>query len=203
MALFSSNFWPRQTLPALLFGSITSAVGITVLAWAVHAEKTNVVYGMMALVGHGVMMRMNPAYLHGLAYFPNMTASVSCLLCFATPFGGLVGLTVMSTVFTNKSGAGERDPKDGMVWALVAVTPFMWLCVLLTALLGNVWILKDGGHEVVSGPYLWSLATRKKLTRERLSRGNGSEPPRHGGTGSADVTVIRPQSPDISQTQMA
>jgi hypothetical protein len=149
------------------------------------------------------MMRMNPAYLHGLAYFPNMTASVSCLLCSATPFGGLVGLTVMSTVFTNKSGAGERDPKDGMVWALIAVTPFMWLSVLLTALLGNVWILKNGGHEVVSGPYLWSLVTRKKLTRERLSRGNGLEPIRHGGIGPADVTVVRPQSPDISQTQMA
>jgi hypothetical protein len=173
MAIFSSNVWPRQTLPALLLGGITSAVGITILAWAVHAENANVVYGMMALVGHGVMMRMSPGSLHGLAYFPTMTAPISCLVSFAMPLGGLVGLTIMSTVFINKSGVGQQDPKDGIMWAFIAMIPFMWLCVLLTTFLGSVWILKDGGHEVVNGAYLWSFATRKKLTRERISRGDG------------------------------
>jgi hypothetical protein len=113
MAMLSSNVWPRQTLPALLLGGITSVVGTTVLAWAVHAEKTTVVYGMMALVGHGVMMRMNPGPLHGLAYFPTITAQITCLVAFAMPFGGLVGLTIMSTVFNNNSGVGQENPKEG------------------------------------------------------------------------------------------
>jgi hypothetical protein len=170
MAMFSSNVWPRQTLPALLLGSITSSVGITVLAWAVHAAKTNVIYGMMALVGHGVGIRMNPASLHGLAYFPTMTAQISCLVSFAVPFGGLVGLTIMSTVFTNKSGESQLDPQRGIMWAFIAMMPVMWLSVLLTTLLGNVWIRKEGGHEVVNGAYLWSFVTRKKLDRERRDR---------------------------------
>jgi hypothetical protein len=114
MAMLSSNVWPRQTLPALLLGGITSAVGTTVLAWAVHAEKRTVVYGMMALVGHGVMMRMNSGSLHGLAYFPTITAQITCLVAFAMPFGGLVGLTIMSTVFNNKSGVGQENPKEGI-----------------------------------------------------------------------------------------
>lgn len=170
MAMFSSNVWPRQTLPALLLGSITSSVGITVLAWAVHAAKTNVIYGMMALVGHGVGIRMNPASLHGLAYFPTMTAQISCLVSFAVPFGGLVGLTIMSTVFTNKSGESQLDPQLGIMWAFIAMMPIMWLSVFLTTLLGNVWIRKEGGHEVVNGAYLWSFVTRKKLDRERRDR---------------------------------
>ena len=172
MALFSSNVWPRQTLPALLLGGTTSALGITVLAWAVQAENDRLVYGMMALVGHGVMMRMNPGSLHALAYFPVMTASISCLVSFALTLGSLVGLTLMSTMFTNKSGLDQKNPKNGIAWAFVAIIPFSWLSVLLTACLGNVWVLKDGGHEVVNGTYAWSVITRKKLTRDRISGGD-------------------------------
>lgn len=201
MALFSSNVWPRQTLPALLFGGITSAVGITVLAWAVHTENTNVVYGMMALVGHGVMMRMNPASLHGLAYFPTLTAPVSWLMCFAAPFGGLVGLTIMSTVFTNKSGLREQNSKDGITWALIAIVPFMWLCVLLTTLLGNVWILKDGGHEVVHGIYLWSFIDGKELKRERMTCGDEAYPGNRGLAADDGTAVERPP-PDTLQMQI-
>ncbi|KAJ5948302.1 hypothetical protein N7466_001317 [Penicillium verhagenii] len=173
MAMFSSNIWPRQTLPALMLGSLASAVGITVLAWAVKAAQTNTIYGMMAVVGFGIGSRMNPGSLHGLAYFPAMTAQISCLVSFALPFGGLVGLTIMSTVFTNKSGMDESDPKKGIMWAFIAMMPFMWISVVLTTFLGNVWIKKDGGHEVVNGAYLWSFVTRKKLTRERRDRGEG------------------------------
>ena len=170
MAMFSSNIWPRQTFPALFLGSITSAVGITVLAWAVHASKTGVIYGMMALVGHGVGIRLNPASLHGLAYFPSMTAPISCLVSFAIPFGGLVGLTTMSTVFTNKSGVEESNPKSGIMWAFIAMIPFMWLSVLLTTFLGNAWLLKGGGHEVVNGSVVWSLNSRRSLVKERRDR---------------------------------
>jgi hypothetical protein len=144
---------------------------MTVLAWGVKTGHTSVIYGMMALVGHGIGMRMNPASMHGLAYFPAMTAQISCLSSFAVPFGGLLGLTIMSTVFTNKSGAGEGDAKGGIMWAFIALLPFMWLSVLITTFLGNVWILKEGGHEVVNESYLWSLIFRRKLVRERRDRG--------------------------------
>ncbi|KAJ5676180.1 Major facilitator superfamily domain general substrate transporter [Penicillium macrosclerotiorum] len=170
MAMFSSNVWPRQTFPALLLGSLTAAIGITVLAWAVHASKTSLIYGMMALVGHGVGIRLNPASLHGLAYFPAMTAQISCLVSFAVPFGGLVGLTIMSTVFTNKSGAHEGNPRSGIMWAFIAMIPFMWVSVLLTTFLGNVWILKGGSHEVVNRAYLWSIVTGRGLEKERRDR---------------------------------
>ncbi|KAJ5681424.1 uncharacterized protein N7477_001364 [Penicillium maclennaniae] len=170
MAMFSSNVWPRQTFPALMLGSLTSAVGISVLAWAVHVGKTSVIYGMMALVGHGVGMRMNPASLHGLAYFPAMTAQISCLASFAIPFGGLIGLTIMTTVFTNKSGVEESDARDGIKWAFIAMIPVMWLVVVLTTFLGNVWILKEGGHEIATRPYLWNLLLRRDLKKEERIR---------------------------------
>ena len=176
MAMFSSNVWPRQTLPPLLLGSVTSAVGMTVLAWAVHIRSTTLVYGMMALVGHGVLVRMNPASLHGLAFFPTMTAQISCLAAFALPFGGLVGLSIMSTVFTNKSGQEQQYASDGIAWAFIAVAPFMWLCVIATALLGNVWIAKDGSNQVFDGVYLWNAFVGKGLVGERITRGGVSEP---------------------------
>jgi hypothetical protein len=172
MAMFSTNVWPRQTLPALLLGNTTSAVGITVLIWAIDIEKTSLIYGMMALTGHGIGMRLNPGSLHGLGYFPTKTASVAFLVSFALPFGGTTALTLMSTVFNNKSGARHTDAKEGIRYGFIAVVPFMWFAVILATFLGNVWIMKDGGHEVVNGAYLWSCITRKKLIREKRTRGD-------------------------------
>lgn len=179
--MFFTNVWPRQTLPSLVLGGITSAVGITVLAWATQAEQLTVVYGMMALTGHGVGLRLNAGSLHGLAYFPQMTASITCLVSFALPFGGAVCLTLMSTVFNNKSGDKQQNPKDGIMWAFIAIIPFMWFTLLITLCLGNVWIGKDGSHEVVNGSYFWSLLTGKKLVRERKTRGEGAEDSTNGG----------------------
>ncbi|SPO06506.1 related to putative multidrug transporter [Cephalotrichum gorgonifer] len=168
-ANFFLNVWPRQTTPILLVGSITSAVGITVLAWAVGAGQVNTVYGMMALTGFGVGSRLNPGTLHGLAYFPDRTAVITCLVSFANPFGGTVGLTLMGAVFNNKIGPTPDDAKEAIKWAYITMVPFMWACVLVTTFLGNVWIRKDG-HEVVHGAYLWSLVFGKKLERETISR---------------------------------
>lgn len=170
MAIFSVNVWPRQTLYPLLMGGITSAVGVTVLAWAVSIRNTNLIYGMMALTGHGVGIRLSPASMHGLAYFPGSTAAITCLFSFAVPFGGTITLTLMSTVFNNKNGIAHVNAKSGIMWAFVSIIPFMWLCVLLTTFLGNVWINKEGDHEVVNGAYLWSFITRKRLVREKRTR---------------------------------
>ncbi|KAJ5523769.1 hypothetical protein N7494_010419 [Penicillium frequentans] len=176
LAMFASNNWPRQTLPILILA------------------QTDVIYGMMALVGFGIGSRMNPASLHGLAYFPAMTAQISCLVSFALPFGGLVGLTIMSTVFTNNSGNDESNPKQGIMWAFIAMIPFMWISVILTTFLGNVWIKKNGGHEVVNGAYLWSLVTRKELTRERRDRGENVPPVIDEKERDVEMTPVQPVS---------
>src|ERR1700743_2773752 len=181
MAMFICNVWPRQTLPALLLGSITSAIGITVLSYALDSERTPLIYGMMALTGHGVGMRMNPGSLHGLAYFPNLTAPITFVVSFAFPFGGTVAVTLIATVFNNKFGnkaditsqaESQAAAKRGIHFAFIAMIPFMWMIVLLTCGLGNVWIEKNGDHEVVNGIYLLSLLTGKKLVREKKRRGD-------------------------------
>ncbi|OAA54661.1 Major facilitator superfamily domain, general substrate transporter [Cordyceps fumosorosea ARSEF 2679] len=173
MAIFAAKVWPRQTLPPLAFGALTTAVGISVLAWAVHARNTSVIYGMLALIGQGVMLRMNPASLHYLGYFPDRTSQITCLSAFAIPFGGLVGLTIMTTVFNNKSGVDHLDAKEGITWAFISMIPFMWACVLLALCLGNVWILKNGDHEILHGSYILGLLRRGPLNKELRHRGEG------------------------------
>lgn len=171
MAQYATNTWPRETFPPLLMGSISSAVGITVLAWATHEGTTSTILGMMALTGHGVGMRMSPSALHGLAFFPEMTAQITCLVSLAVPLGGTVTLTLMSTVFNNKSGPDNQNARGGVMYAFVSLIPCMWLCVVGTMFLGNAWILEGGGHEVVHGSYFWSWAVGRELPRERRVRG--------------------------------
>ncbi|KAK0649799.1 major facilitator superfamily domain-containing protein [Cercophora newfieldiana] len=174
---FSANFfmgaWPRQTQPTILLATVTASVGITVLAWATEAGKVSLVYGMMALTGYGVGLSFNPGSLHALAYFPSMTAPIQCLVTFANPFGGTVGLTLMSTVFSNKSGEGHSDQKSGIMWAFVSVIPIMWASVLAALLLGNVWIkpVKEGGHDVVHGAWMLSFVTGNRLEKTKMIRG--------------------------------
>lgn len=171
MAQYATNTWPRETFPPLFLGSITSAVGITVLAWATHEGSTSTILGMMALTGHGVGMRMSPSALHGLAFFPDMTAQITCLVSLAVPLGGTVALTLMSTVFNNKSGPDNQKARQGIMYAFVSLIPFMWLCVVGTMFLGNVWILKDGSHEITHASPLWGWAVGRELPREKRARG--------------------------------
>ena len=170
-AMMFSSIWPRQTFPVLMLGSTCSAVGMTVMAWAVRAERTSVLYGMMALVGFGVAIRLNPGSLHGLAYFPDDTARITCLAAFALPCGGLIGLTIMTTVFTNKNLDAGAHAHDSIMWAFISIIPFMWVGVIATALLGNVWILDDDGYEVTEETYLWALLRGRKITKQFRTRG--------------------------------
>ncbi|KAK4223111.1 major facilitator superfamily domain-containing protein [Podospora fimiseda] len=164
------NVWPRQTFPVLALGTTMTAVGISVLSWACHEQNQNLIYGMMALTGFGVGTSMNPGSLHGLAYFPDMTAAITCVVSFATPFGGTVALTIMSTVFNNKSGINHEDPKIGIAWGFIALLPIMWTAVFVTTLLGNVWVSKESGHEVVHRSWFWSVVMRKKLETVKLAQ---------------------------------
>ncbi|KAK4143488.1 major facilitator superfamily domain-containing protein [Dichotomopilus funicola] len=164
------NTFPRQTLPILVLGTTCSAVGISMIAYAVHTDYLNLVYGMMALTGFGIGVNTNPSTLHGLAYFPGSTAPITCLASFAYPFGGTITLTIMSTVFNNRSGAMHEDPKSGIFWAYISVVPIMWTAVLITAFLGNVWIGKDGNHEVMHGSYFFHLVTGRKPQKITMRR---------------------------------
>lgn len=59
---------------------------------------------MMTLVGGGIVLRSMAAPLHGIGLFKHLRASVIALLAVAVPFGGTIGLTIMSAVFNNISG---------------------------------------------------------------------------------------------------
>ena len=211
-AVYFSNVWPRQTQPSLMLATTCAATGITVLAWATSAtaaaakdNTTAVIYGMMALTGYGVGLSSNPGSLHALAYFPAMTAPITCLGEFAFPLGGTVGLTLMSTVFNNAGGAdadaeagGEDGVKTAISWAFVAIVPVMWCSVLAAACLGNVWILQgdgNGGHDVVHGAWLWHLLRGKPLERHRMSREDPA-----AGSGGDDNKLMPLRSLDKAQT---
>lgn len=171
--MFLVNQYPRQTIYPLMLGSLASAVGIQVLCYAIDVGNLPLIYGMMALAGFGVGVRMSPSSMHGLAYFPANTAQITCIFAFAMPFGGAVGLTLMSTVFNNKLGPADTNAKTAIMYAYYTVVPFMWLCVLACLFLGNVWINKHGDHEVVNGAYILSVLTRRELVKEKRTRGGG------------------------------
>lgn len=171
-ATFFSNVFPRQTQPTLVLATISASTGITVLAWATDQQNLPLVYGMMALTGFGTGLSFNPGSLHALALFPTLTAPIQCLVSFSNPFGGTVGLTIMSTVFNNKSGVNNSNPKSGIMWAFIAIMPIMWVSVLATTFLGNVWIRPDkekgDGYDVVKGVWLWSVLFRRKLAMQHM-----------------------------------
>lgn len=192
--MFMSNIFPRQTIYPLLLGSVCSAVAVQVLCWAIDAGRLATIYGMMALAGFGVGVRMSPSTMHGLAFFPGSTAQITCVFAFALPFGGAVGLTIMSTVFNNKLDVGgDGNYKEAIMYAYYAIVPFMWLCVLAVLFLGNVWVRKNGHHEVVNRAYLLSLVTGKTLARETRHRGEGALSGTQNLTGMEVVETSRHQ----------
>jgi hypothetical protein len=93
-----------MTFPPIFLGTTVETIGVGLLAWAMYTERTATVYGMMSLVGAGIGLRFMAAPLHGLGIFRQHRAAVVGLLSVAIPFGGTLGLTVMSTVFNNVSG---------------------------------------------------------------------------------------------------
>ncbi|OHE90834.1 major facilitator superfamily transporter [Colletotrichum orchidophilum] len=201
---FLCNSWPRKTFPSIFIGSILEMLGIGLLAWAIYTEHDPTVYGMMALTGVGIGLRIMPVPLHGVGYFPKKIAAVISLMAVAYPFGGTLGLTIMTTVFNNASGISEDSPlrdfealgslptttqqqvthnaKMGVVWAFVAICPFMVLCTISASFLGNVYIGKveegenERQNEIYEGVYLLSYFRRRGTTknvrrREHLSGG--------------------------------
>jgi hypothetical protein len=174
--MYMCNIYPRQTFYPLFLGSFIEALGITILAWALYNGHTATIYGMMALTGAGTGLRFMPGSLHGIGFFPNDLASVLSMMAFAIPFGGTIAMTLMDTVFNNKSslsasstsGNGSQissiaglpasvqelvryNAKMGVVYAFIAIAPFNWLCVLAAGLLGNVRITRKRQVDERSG----------------------------------------------------
>lgn len=136
-----------MTFPSVFLGTLTESVGLGVLAWAIWADELSVIYGMMAVIGCGSGLRFMASPLHGIGIFRHLRASVIGLMAVAVPFGGTIGLTIMSAVFNNISGLGSNSEnfsqvqsesgganqesihqaKMGVVWAFVAITPLVAL----------------------------------------------------------------------------
>lgn len=152
-----------MTFPPLFMGTAIDMTGVGVLAWALYAEQEAAILGTMALVGCGMGLRFMVAPLHGIGIFRDQRAAVIGLMAVAVPFGGTVGLTIMSAVFNNLSGLGADvstlggqsgvaaeqavdgakvrrrrttreasaaltdGTKMGVVWAFVAILPFLVL----------------------------------------------------------------------------
>ncbi|KFA47413.1 hypothetical protein S40293_05406 [Stachybotrys chartarum IBT 40293] len=180
--MFLCNRWPRMTFPPMVLGTMIEAIGVGLLGYAIWTENRATVFGMMALVGYGAGLRYMVGPLHGVGLFHEHRAAIIGLLAVANPFGGTLGLTIMSTVFNNVSGldSGDGDfsqirngpegtvdeaiynAKMGVVWAFVAITPLMILSWLCTFMLGNV---RFGGeadsgtvkNKATTRPYLWTL----------------------------------------------
>ncbi|KAI6354597.1 hypothetical protein MCOR25_008541 [Pyricularia grisea] len=110
LSMFLCNRYPRNTFVPTMFGSIVEAVGIGMLAWALYHEDTPTIYGMMALTGVGTGVRFLSVQLHIIGIFRNSIATVISLMAVTLPFGGTLGLTIMTTVFNNESGIGSDSP---------------------------------------------------------------------------------------------
>ncbi|KAI0381506.1 MFS general substrate transporter [Hypomontagnella monticulosa] len=184
LSMLFCNGWPRQTFLPLFLGSVIEAVGVGMMAWALYFENLPTIYGMMALTGVGTGMRFMPGNLHAVGFFREHIATVVSITSVAITFGGTLGLTIMSAVFNNTSGISRSSPfqkdynvsdklsdeaksalingvKNGITWAFVSLTPFMVLCIIASACLGNVTITKEpngeSGHRLTHGSYLLSL----------------------------------------------
>lgn len=95
-----------MTFPPIFLGNLIESVGAGMLALTMYREDKPAIFGMMALVGFGMGVRLMPASLHGVGRFRKDRAAVIGLLSVSVPLGGTIGLTIMSTVFNNTSGIG-------------------------------------------------------------------------------------------------
>ncbi|KAL5333817.1 major facilitator superfamily domain-containing protein [Aspergillus crustosus] len=104
---------PAQTFLPLTLGTITETLGIALVTYGIHAQRTSLINGMMVLAGAGTGIRMMPANLHAVGIWPDRIAPALSVMRFALPFGGTVGVAVMGSVFNNKL-AGLGGSAQGM-----------------------------------------------------------------------------------------
>lgn len=168
MAMYMCNVRPAQTFLPLFVGSVVEGVGLAVLAYAVSIRHDTLVSVFLAVSGAGTGLRFMPVVLHAAGIWSTRVPAMQSLLSFILPLGETVGISMMGAVFTNKlrhytsdilpngGGAGNITTLDGLpgpikeavqnaaarsvMWALIAVLPFVGLSIIASAFLGNVWI---------------------------------------------------------------
>lgn len=171
-AIIFLTYWPRQTFPPLLIGTLIVPIGMTLLAHALSIESTGLIFGMLAFTGVGTAVRLMPVTLHGVAYYPTHIASIVSLLLLSNSIGGALGLTVMDNIFnvrmsragfsfsSNAASLSSIDQLDdatkirlvdvakrAIVLAFYALTSFLWLGVVAMLGLGNVRIGRKTGEK--------------------------------------------------------
>lgn len=176
-AMFLCNVWPRMTFWPLFFGSVLEAIGIGMLTWALGTDgRPSVVCGLLAFAGVGTGLRMMPGMLHAVGIRSRLKARGLAIMSFCYGFGGTVGISVMSSVFSNKlvnhigsvthvstnttasvESISALPPdiqitvrgwfSDSIYWAYISIIPFLGLAGVLAFFLGNVKITKEKQNE--------------------------------------------------------
>lgn len=168
-AMYMCNVRPAQTFYPLFIGSIVEGVGLAVLTYAVSIRHGTLVSVFLAISGAGTGLRFMPVVLHAAGIWSTRVPAMQSLLSFMLPLGETIGISMMGAVFTNKlshytstipgfSGAGNLATLNGLsgpvktavqnaaarsvMWALIAVLPFVGLSIIASIFLGNVWIGK-------------------------------------------------------------
>lgn len=98
------NIFPRQTFFPLTLGAVLSTLGLAVISYAISTENTSLLSGMMVVTGAGIGLRLVPSSLHTVGVWPERIAPAMSLMQVSLPFGGTIGLTIMTSVFNNKFG---------------------------------------------------------------------------------------------------
>jgi hypothetical protein len=168
LAMYMCNVRPAQTFFPLFVGSIVEGVGLAVLTYAVSIRHGTLVSVFLAISGAGTGLRFMPVVLHAAGIWSKRVPAIQSLLSFVLPFGETIGISMMGAVFSNKldhylSGiAGftgsptslasldglpahmkesvQNAAAKSVMWALIAVLPFVGLSIVASAFLGNVWI---------------------------------------------------------------
>ncbi|KAF1930662.1 MFS general substrate transporter [Didymella exigua CBS 183.55] len=168
-AMYLCNIRPAQTFFPLFIGSIVEGIGLAVLTYAVSIRHGTLVSVFLAISGAGTGLRFMPVVLHAAGVWSTRIPAMQSVLSFMLPLGETIGISIMGAVFTNKlshsmseipgsSGPGNLATLDGLsgpvkdavqnaaarsvMWALIAVLPFVGLSIVASAFLGNVWIGK-------------------------------------------------------------
>ncbi|RAH79424.1 hypothetical protein BO86DRAFT_366968 [Aspergillus japonicus CBS 114.51] len=103
-AVYMCNIFPRQTFFPLTLGAVLSTLGLAVISYAISAGNTSLLSGMMVVTGAGIGLRLVPSSLHTVGVWPERIAPAMSLMQVSLPFGGTIGLTIMTSVFNNKFG---------------------------------------------------------------------------------------------------
>lgn len=98
-----------MTFPPLFVGTTIETIAIATLSWALYRGHSPTIFGIMAMAGAGMGLKFMVSPLHGIGLFREHRASVIALLGISMPFGGTIGLTIMSAVFNNTSGLEVKE----------------------------------------------------------------------------------------------